>query len=253
MAQEINANQEKMNDQSSRKNNVFKKIIKGILVVSLLIAGYVYQEEVKEFLDEVVVITVINKGFKAVELGVIPEGIREINGVEYDLAQLKEEYGVYYPLVVPMTKKEISRQHWKLIIFMNHNHDSTKFFQDFGYTLKTEDMPEGTNIEFSHFKSEMVRRLNNGEIMPTHPFMDIVRKNSSCWTGEFAGCQMYSNIESRIIYDFSEEVIREYRDEYVLRFWLFEFEIWDSFLGSKGYNLDDYVSSSRTRISLTLR
>ena len=250
MDKEINnliINEKKFKEISSNKKKLSKKIIKGLLALTLVTGGYIYREPIINFLEDNIVIVDDKKGFNALELGVLPEGTREVNGKVYDLSQLQEEYGVYYPLVVPMTKEEISKQYQKLVLFLTKTHDNTTSFSNFGYNLKITDMPEGTDIEFSNIRSNTVKKIYKGEIMPSNPFMQIVQKNTSCWTGEFAGCQMYSNIESGIIYEFSKETIREYSNEYFLRFWIFEFEMWKRFVESKGYNLEDYVPFSRTK------
>ncbi len=239
-------NEEKFKEISSNKKKLSKKIIKGLLALTLVTGGYIYREPIINFLQDNIVIVDSNKGFGGLDLGVMPEGAREVNGKVYDLAQLQEEYGVYYPLVVPMTKEEISKQYQKLVLFLTKTHDNTTAFSNFGYNLKITDMPEGTITEFNNIETNIFRKLYKGEIMPSNPFMQIVQKNTSCWTGEFAGCQMHPSIEDGI-YDFSRETIREYSNEYFLRFWLFKFEIWNRFVESKGYNLEDYIPFSRTK------
>lgn len=182
----------------------------------------------------------LNQGFEGLNVGVSQEGSLVIDGVEVDLAKLKEEYGILYTIIVPMSKQEARRQFNKLKNF-TYNLDYT-ITPMFGYTI---ELDEEETLEYWMLVSSTVEMIKEIDAPINQEFVGLLQKLiecrinpninvEQCFFGYVVGnFSQYPHI--------SEDLLKRYSYEIDLKSQLIRFEVYKKYVESKGYNLEDHL------------
>jgi hypothetical protein len=182
----------------------------------------------------------LNKGFEGLNLGVTQEDILVIDGVEVDLVKLKEEFGIMYTIIVPISKQEARRQ---LNRFKNftYNQDYT-VTPMYGYTI---ELDEDETIEYWMLVSSTIEMIKEIETPINNEFVGLVQELitcsinpninvEQCFFGHVVGnFNQYQHI--------SEDLLKRYSDEIDLKSQLIKFEVYKEYVKSKGYNLEEHL------------
>lgn len=186
----------------------------------------------------------LNKGFGGLNIGVPPVGSMMIDGIEVDLKELKEEHGMMYIFIVPMSKQEIDRQLKKMVNFLLYKNNSNNINNLYGYTLELSD---ADNKEYFMLMSLSIKAFKESEINLNREFVEYLQESITCYYDSnniFEGCDFY---DSRSENDYLEQQdspnnLRErYSDEVYLKRYVFMFGMYKEYVESKGYNLEEHL------------
>jgi hypothetical protein len=212
-----------------------------LTLLSIHSLARIYPLHVEAIIPGIVVPGVyLNQGFEGLNIGVPQEGSLLIDGVEVDLDKLKEEYGILYTIIVPMSKQEARRQYNKLKNFTyNLDYSITPMF---GYTI---ELNEEETLEYWMLVSSTNEKIKEMNAPINREFVGLVQ--------ELIECRINPNINVEqcflgyVVRNFdqyphiSEDLLKRYSFEIDLKLKLIEFEIYKAYVESKGYNLEEHL------------
>ncbi len=240
--EEFDTIEENLKDYKKKRANPFV-IIFGIVsfLASLHSLARIFPLHVESIIPGVIAPGIyLNHGYEGLNLGSPTEGSMIIDGVEVDLNSLKEEYGIFYQLVIPMSQKEVDNQSFKIRLFERYqNYQVTPHF---GYAIQL-DFDE--QKEYYKLISDYVRVLKDMNFTHNHEFMTLIQDIISCQYNEYlkldqCGFSLYWFRENYPYHPLlSTPLFERSEDEIELKSKLFFFEVFKEFVTSKGIDLKE--------------
>jgi len=239
---EFDTIEENLKDYKKRRRKTLWALLN---VVGLLVSTYQlalsFPRHVEQFFPGLVLGVPLNEGYDALNLGIRAEGTRLLDGKEVDLAQLKKESGIYYHLIVPMTKQEAKDQLKKS---SNFSKGQDWFLTPmYGYTL---------NLSYEEHKEHLVlfssymEAIKNDEIPIKTGFTNLIKELVKCEPNnhyQIVQCGYSWNLDDDYAYTqgVSKEVINRYKHEFKIKKDIFRFVVYKEYVQCKGYNLEEYL------------
>jgi hypothetical protein len=124
----ININDKAFKEAAKKKTKFRKKISALFLVATLVTGGYVFKDPLMNMFKpgETIKNPIDKKDtmhYEELDVMIKAEGTTIIDGKEYDLAELKEKYGLAYIFLVEMSEEEIDQKYKMLIDMMNKQYE----------------------------------------------------------------------------------------------------------------------------------
>jgi hypothetical protein len=238
--EEFDTIEENLKDYKKKRTNPFV-IIFGIVsfLASLHSLALSFPLHIESIIPGVIAPGIyLNHGYEGLNLGAPTEGSMIIDGVEVDLNTLKEEYGIFYQLVIPMSQKEVENQDRKIRLFERYqNYQVTPHF---GYAIQF-DFDE--QKEYYELVSDYVRVFKEMSFAHNSEFMTLVQDITTCRYNEYfkfdqCGISLYwFKVDYPYHPLFSTSLIERYEDEIELKSKLLMFEVFKEYVTSKGIDL----------------
>jgi hypothetical protein len=240
--EEFDTIEENLKDYKKKRRKILWALLNVVgILVSIYQLALGFPRHVEQFFPGLVLGVPLNEGYAGLNLGIPAEGTRLIDGLEVDLAQLKEESGIYYHLVVPMTKQEAKDQLKKSSNF-NKGQDWV-LTPMYGYTL---NLSYEEHKEYQLLFSSYMEAIKNDEIPIKTGFTNLIKELVECELNnhfEIVLCGYSWNLDEYYAYTqgVSQEVINRYKHEFKIKTDIFRFAVYKEYVQSKGYNLEDYL------------
>jgi hypothetical protein len=118
----ININDKAFQEAAKKKKKFRRKVSALFLVATLVTGGYVFKDSLMNVVNPGETIenpteTIDTIYYEELDIMIKAEGTTIIDGKEYDLAELKEQYGLAYIFLVEMSEEEIN-QKYKMLVDM---------------------------------------------------------------------------------------------------------------------------------------
>ncbi len=237
----------KINEQSFN-NKIRRKFTSLALVGTLVVGGYILKEPIVKTFDNVLLMK-DTPSFDEFDIHFKTEGKVIIDGKEFDLSELKEEYGPLFHFIVPMSEEEIDKKFKSLMDYKDrlelYSLINNIYVDSFGLTLYT---PTSKLVEFTLENTEILDQLRSmRNKIPNKKFIDFVisrincseaikemEEPRSCFLEDTRDYQSFL-AESKTMAEMSYEA-----KEFQIKVLLFYFELYVDFLEREGYNIDEY-------------
>lgn len=240
--EEFDTIEENLKDYKKKRVNPFAIIISiGSFFVSMYGLARSFPLHVESIIPGVIAPGIyLNQGYEGLNLGSPTEGLMNIDGIEVDLATLKEEYGIFFQLVIPISPQEVENQNRKIRLFERYqNYQVTPHF---GYAIQL-DFDE--QKEYYKLVTDYARVFKEMSFTHNNEFMTLLQDITTCRYNEYfeyeqCGISLY---RFRTDYPYhpilNTTLFERYEDEIELKANLFFFEVFKEYVESKGYDLNE--------------